>query len=272
MLNHKKVMFIPQPTLAERFLMAISLPQQNKSSDQNPPVKKDLTDIAPLVLLRAEYQGFDQLVHGKKVLDFGCGVCYQAVELIKHLDCKVTGVDNEPECLAEAEKRKQEYGLSSEQLELIDTIDASHHDQYDIVMSHNSMEHFSDPVFILKLMRSTLKQDGRLLITFGPPWYAPYGSHMKYFCKVPWINLFFSEKTIMSVRRLYRDDGAEYYKDVKRGLNQMSLKKFETLAKECDLHIEHAHYTGVKNLNFLTKIPYLRELFTNQVSVIVKKS
>ncbi|MFK8066883.1 MAG: class I SAM-dependent methyltransferase [Gammaproteobacteria bacterium] len=272
MSNSKEITSIPQKTLAERILIAISLPPQNESSDQNNPLKKDLTDITPLILLRSEYQGFDQLVRGKKVLDFGCGDGYQAAELAKHLDCKVTGVDNEPERLAEAQKRKEENQLNSERLELIDTIDASHHDQYDIVMSHNSMEHFSDPVFILKLMRSTLKPDGRLLITFGPPWYAPFGSHMQYFCKVPWINLVFSEKTIMSVRSLYRNDGAEYYKDIKSGLNQMSLKKFETLAKECDLHIEHAHYTGVKNLNFLTRIPYLRELFTNQVSVIVKKS
>lgn len=39
-----------------------------------------------------------------------------------------------------------------------------------------------------------------LLITFGCPWLSPYGSHMHFFTKMPWINVFFSETTVMRVR------------------------------------------------------------------------
>ena len=77
---------------------------------------------------------------------------------------------------------------------------------FDIVLSHNSMEHFGDPARILDVMKSALKPDGRLYITFGPPWYAPYGSHMHFFTRVPWVNLLFSERTVMAVRARYRND------------------------------------------------------------------
>lgn len=262
---------IPSPTLAERLLITLSLPTQNVPQNTLGS-KKDPTDKIPLLLLRSEYENFDNLVRGKKVLDFGCGEGAQSVELADQLECEVTGVDNDNSRLAKANTLKQSRGLNSDQLEFISGTDNSHQNQYDVVISHNSMEHFSDPSFIIKLMRSLLKKDGRLLITFGPPWFAPYGSHMKYFCKVPWINLLFSEQTIMKVRHQYRCDGAQYYKDVDAGLNMMTLKRFESLMKENNLSIEHFNYKGVKNLNFLTKIPMIREMFTNQVSVVIKKS
>ncbi len=52
-------------------------------------------------------------------------------------------------------------------------------------------------------MLSLLNHDGKMLITFGPPSYAPYGSHMRFFSKIPWLNIWFSEKTVMAVQRAY---------------------------------------------------------------------
>lgn len=259
------------PTLAERLLIMLSLPANNVPQTSLGH-KIDPTDEVPLTLLREEFGDFDNLVRGKKVLDFGCGKGAQSVELAEQLNCRVTGIDNDPARLRKAIALKESRGLESDQLEFISQAGKSHQKQFDIIISHNSMEHFSDPAFILKLMGSMLNEGGRLLITFGPPWYAPYGSHMNFFCKVPWINLLFSEQTVMNVRSQYRNDNAQQYTEVDAGLNMMSLKRFENLIQKNKLSIEYSNYTAVKGLNFLTRIPIIREMFTNHVSVIIKKS
>jgi SAM-dependent methyltransferase len=107
-----------------------------------------------------------------------------------------------------------------------------------IVISQNSMEHFEDPVKILDEMKSALNQDGKILITFAPPWFAPYGSHMHFFCKVPWINILFSERTVMKVRSNFRSDGATKYEEVESGLNKMTVTKFERIVANAKLTFE----------------------------------
>ena len=113
------------------------------------------------------------------------------------------------------------------------------------------MEHFPDPAAVLHQMKRLIHDNGKILITFGPPWYAPYCAHMHFFCKVPWINIWFSERTIMRVRSLYRDDGAERFVDVEKGLNKMSLKKFENVISENGLNIESINYKAVKGQDWL---------------------
>lgn len=54
---------------------------------------------------------------------------------------------------------------------------------FDIVVSQNAMDHFRDPIGILSTMKGLIHEDGKILITFGPPWFSPYGSHMYFFVK-----------------------------------------------------------------------------------------
>ena len=75
----------------------------------------------------------------------------------------------------------------------------------------------------------------------------------------------------MKVRSLYRNDGAKRYEDVESGLNKMSVSKFERLIKTSSLEVVYKRYECVKKMNFLSKIPILRELFINHVSVILRK-
>ena len=252
-------------SLAEKILTIFCKPKEQvlKTGETGESIMTE----DPMSLLRTEYQNFEQLVQNKQVVDFGCGLGLQSAHLAEQFACQVTGIENHPAWLEKAHQLAEERKLSTDQLNFIQQVTPEHHGKYDVVISQNSMEHFPDPVAILNEMRSLLKPDGHLLITFGPPWYAPHGSHMDYFCKLPWVNVLFSEKTIMKVRQNYRQDGAERYIDVDTGLNMMSLKRFESLLVDCGLNIEYQKYTAVKRLDFLTKIPLLRELFTNHVSV-----
>jgi len=226
----------------------------------------------PLRLLELEYENLAELLRGKRVADFGCGWGRQSVALVKQYGCRVTGIDTNPRAMEISRALAAENGLTSSQIDFAEGCGPEHQGAFDVVISQNSMEHFGDPAMIVGLMAGLLKPDGRLLITFGPPWFAPFGSHMRYFCKMPWVNLLFSEETVMRVRRRYRDDGATKYGEIESGLNQMSLGKFERIIRASGLRIEHSHNTPVSGAGLLARLPVLRELFTNHVSVTLRRA
>ena len=68
---------------------------------------------------------------------------------------------------------------------------------------------------------------GRVLTSFGPTWYHPYGGHL--FSVFPWAHLLFSEAALIRWRSDIRSDGATRFSEVEGGLNQMSIARFEAL-------------------------------------------
>ncbi len=75
----------------------------------------------------------------------------------------------------------------------------------------------------------------------------------------------------MNVRRRFRSDGALKYEEVESGLNKMTVTKFEQIILKSGLQTEYRKYNCVKGLNFLSKIPYIRELFINRITCILAK-
>ena len=248
--------------IAETILGWLSLPPEKvpthtEDSPQDRPTN-------PLGLLAAEYPGLPELLRGRHVLDFGCGFGYQTAALAKSSKypcASVQGLEINPSYFTAAQRLHP--GVTF--------IDHLSDQKYDVVISQDSMEHFCDPEARLRDMMSALRPGGHILITFGPPWYSPWGSHMHFFCKVPWLNILFPEKTIMAVRSRYRQDGARRYEDVESGLNKMSLHKFERIVRTCRLEIAQQRYGAFKRLNFLTRIPLIRELCTIRVTVVLRK-
>lgn len=222
-----------------------------------------------LSLLRRAYPNLSSIVGGKRVVDFGCGEGRQALALHKEEKCYVTGLDTNADTLLKAKHLALDAGIDEESLQFLDVASEDQEGKFDVVISQNAMEHFPDPVEVIRQMKRLIHDNGKILITFGPPWYAPYGSHMHFFCKVPWINILFSEETIMHVRSFYRDDGAERFVDVESGLNKMSLKKFTNIISESDLNIESIKYKAVKGQDWIAKIPLIKELFVNHVTCVL---
>lgn len=222
-----------------------------------------------LSLLERNYQDFGAMVAGKRVVDFGCGTGYQCVELVTKYDCTVVGIDSNRRTLEKATAQARAQGIPGSRLSFRDEVSAEMLGGFDVVVSQNSFEHFADPSRILDVMRSLVNESGKVLITFGPPWLAPFGSHMHFFCKVPWVNILFPEKTVMKVRSRYRNDGARRYEEVESGLNRMTIAKFERIVESSDLNIEFVRYRCVKGADPLAKVPYLREFFINHASVIL---
>jgi len=207
-------------------------------------------------------------IKNKIILDFGCGTGFQVVIMALNGAKFVFGVDIREKVLAEGINLAKKHNAYNS-VEFLTEIGNNFSGHFDIILSQNSFEHYKNPDAVLKLWKRILKPKGKIYMTFGPPWYAPYGSHTHFFTKLPWVNLFFSESIVMKVRKNFRSDGATRYEEVEGGLNKMSVKKFETLIDKSGFTAEDVNYSGVKNMKFLTKLPIIRELFTNHISCII---
>jgi len=223
-----------------------------------------------LSILCRVFPDFVSTIRGMHVLDYGSGTGYQVAALAKNGASYVAGIDTNPKCLLAARELVRNLNLQ-DQVEFFDSFDARLKGRFDIVIAQNSMEHFPDPALRLQEMAAALRPNGRVFVTFGPPWFAPYGSHMFFFTKLPWVNIVFDETTVLNVRRHFRHDGAKRYEDVESGLNRMTVRKFERLLADANVRVLFKKYECVKNIDFLGSIPVIRELFVNHISIIFTK-
>ncbi len=206
---------------------------------------------------------FLESVRDREVIDFGCGLGYQVAALGNRGVKRVIGIEQET-CLAEqARLHISRSGLEQSAAVCPGLTGLT----ADFIVCQNSFEHFVAPEQILAELKSALRPEGRIIITFGPLWFTPAGSHMGFFCSLPWVNLLFPESTVMAVRRRYRDDGARTYEEA--GLARMSLAKFERVVPNSGLRFEWKKYDCVKRLQPLRYLPGLREVFVNRVSCIL---
>ena len=210
---------------------------------------------------------FLEEIRNKTILDYGCGAGYQVVAMALKGAKSVVGLEVRNDLFKEGINLSREYHVESK-VKFSTCLD--YRQKYDIIISQNSFEHYDDPCAILEEWKKLLKKGGKIYVTFGPPWYAPYGSHMHFFTRLPWVNILFAERTVMKVRSRFRADGATRYQDVDRGLNKTTVKKFERLIKNSEFKTDYLNYTAVKNINILAKIPYLRELFINNIDCILR--
>ncbi|MDO8467399.1 MAG: methyltransferase domain-containing protein [Nanoarchaeota archaeon] len=219
--------------------------------------------------LRRVFPNFLAEIRGKRVLDYGCGYGTETIGLALNGAKYIAGLDINERFLEVARKNSNELSLSERML-FFSGPNEELKEGFDIVLSHNSMEHFSDPYKTTEDMKDFLKPGGQMYISFGPLWLSPRGSHMD-FTEIPWVNVLFDEETVMRVRSKYKDDGAKKYEEVRGGLNKMTVHKFEKLIEGSQLEVIYMKYDCIKRLNFLASIPLAREFLINNVGCILKK-
>lgn len=213
-------------------------------------------------------------IRNKAVLDYGCGPGFQAVAMACEGAKSVVGVDinqkwlERARALAAENKCEDRVSFSEAASFLADT---SNREKFDVTLCCGSFEHFADSAKELANMKSMTRRGGKILITFAEPWLSPHGSHMDNFCRLPYLNVFFSEKTVMAVRSRFKDDGATRYEDILSGLNKMTLARFERIIRDSGLRVEYQNYFATKNLPVVKNIPYLREFLVSAVTCILVK-
>jgi SAM-dependent methyltransferase len=169
-------------------------------------------------------------IQGRLVIDLGCGDGHETIELARRGAARVIGVDINLECLERARRNTQDAGLSN----LIEfSTDAGC--PADIVVSLDSFEHFAEPEAMLEHIHGLLRPGGAVISSFGPTWYHPFGGHL--FSVFPWAHLIFSETALCRWRADFKTDGARRFHEVAGGLNQMTIARFERIARSAGLRV-----------------------------------
>lgn len=158
----------------------------------------------------------------KIVVDFGCGVGAETVEIASRGARRAIGLDIQDRFL-EAGRRLAERAGVADRCEFATRI----HERADVIVTLDSFEHFDDPAAVLEQMNGILRPGGCVLASFGPTWFHPLGGHL--FSVFPWAHLVFTEKALIRWRSDFKTDGATRFREVEGGLNQMTIRRFERI-------------------------------------------
>ncbi len=203
--------------LGYRLLKAVN-PTGDEGVDASAYVDTSKLDV----LLGAEFWAD---LAGGTVIDFGCGMGGESVEMAKRGAGRVIGIDMREDVLEEARALADREGVADRC-----TFTTRTDERADIILSVDAFEHFEDPAAVLRVMRDLLANDGRVWVSFGPTWYHPYGGHL--FSVFPWAHLLFTERALIRWRSDFKTDGATRFGEVAGGLNQMTIRRFRRLVDE----------------------------------------
>jgi SAM-dependent methyltransferase len=181
---------------------------------------------------------------------------------------KVTGLDIQPRfCFAAKEAERRGLG----QLRFLQgSTEVLPDKAFDVVLSHDSFEHFADPAHIFSEMVRVTRPGGALLIKFGLPWRNPWGRHMAGTVRAdrPWVHLMVSERTLMRCHSAYHNQPRlfERFENLPGGLNRMTLGRFKRILKRPDVKLTQFKVTPIFSLKIVTLLPSIREFFAAEVT------
>lgn len=178
-------------------------------------------------------------IAGRTVLDFGSGLGLEAVEMAQRGAAHVVGLEIRDRWLRLARERADAAGVADRCV-----FEKEWQQPVDVILSLDSFEHFADPAAILRTMRTLLKPDGRVLVSFGPPWRHPLGGHV--YSIFPFSHLVFPETALVKWRSTFKTDGARTI--LESGLNKMTVRRFERLIAESPFRFETLEVVPIRKL------------------------
>ncbi len=228
-----------------------------------------------------------EMFEGKTVIDIGCGAGGKSIYYASCGAEKVYGLEILEKYREEAMALAESVGMK-EKFEFVtgDSADLPFGDNVaDTIIVNDAMEHVGNPEKTISEMLRVLKKGGKIYINF-PPYHHPFGAHLSDAVYIPWVHLFFSEKTLISgYKDLVKDlpDGAdrinfrisknESGKEYFSYINKMTIKRFKKILK--GMKISTAYYREVPLRGFLsplTKFPLLKEMFVKMVVCVIEKN
>ncbi|WIF96027.1 class I SAM-dependent methyltransferase [Caminicella sporogenes] len=232
------------------------------------------------------YTSLEEMFKDKTVLDVGCGAAGKSLYYASQGAEKVYGIDPIKSYKEEAEKLAEKKGLK-DKFEFIigDAANLPFEDNFfDTIILNDAMEHVDMPEKVLDECYRTLKKGGRVYINF-PPYNHPYGAHLSDAIGIPWVHLFFSDKTLIEVYkdlvkdlpdgqsrinfRISRDkQGREYFSYI----NKMTIKRFNKIISRAKFVKKYYGEVPLRSIvSYLSKLPLLKEYFVKMVVFIGEK-
>ena len=231
------------------------------------------------------YATTKEMFENKVVLDIGCGACGKTLYYASLGVKFIYGIDVLEKYESQSQDLANELDLTEKfKFLLANAANLPLSDGYaDTIIINDAMEHVANPKKVLQECLRVLAPGGRIYINF-PPYYHPHGAHLSDAIGVPWVHMFFSDKTLIKVYkeatkqlpdgkeriafRISKKDGKEYFSYI----NKMTIKRFLSITKE--LKIKPAYYKEVPLRSFfyqLAKLPLIKEMFVKMVVVVIEK-
>lgn len=136
-------------------------------------------------------------MHGKRVLDFGCGYGGKTVVYASRAS-EVAGVEPFEHMIAEARDYADSMGCTNVRFETCSQDDIPFEDEsFDLILSHDVLEHVDDPSVSLREIARVLKPGGKAHIVF-PPYDGAMSHHLDYVTRAPGLHWFFGAETLVS--------------------------------------------------------------------------
>ena len=198
----------------------------------------------------------------------------------------MTGIDKDPYYIEIAKRSARKMQLQDKvTFECMNVHDIPNDREYDIVLSHEMLEHVERPGDCLRRMDGVLKSriGGVIILAFGPLFHSPLGGHVNRFFRfrIPWVGVLFSEDAIMRLRHeFWRPlDDAQVFEDMREGLNKMKFSEFLRYVEETGLRTERLivnpqlkRWPALWRLsNLLLRVPLLRDYLAVSVYAIYRR-
>ncbi|WP_326909994.1 class I SAM-dependent methyltransferase [Sedimentibacter sp. MB31-C6] len=233
-----------------------------------------------------KHTNLDDMFKDKVVLDIGCGAGGKTVFYASQGVKKIIGVEILGKYKKEAEDLAIKYKMENKfEFVCSDASDTPFEDEtFDTIIMNDAMEHVDEPEKVLKECYRILKKNGKLYLNF-PPYNHPYGAHLSDAIGMPWVHVFFSEKTLINTykelvkdlpdgkdriefRIATRPDGTDYFSYI----NKMTIKRFNKIMGNSNFNIEYYKEEPLRNIfKHPAKLPLLKEFLVKMVVCVLVK-
>lgn len=233
-----------------------------------------------------KHTNLDEMFNDKVVLDIGCGAGGKTIYYASKGVKKIVGVEILAKYKNEAESLAKKYGME-DKFEFV-CADASmtpfEDETFDTIIMNDAMEHVDEPEKVLEECYRILKKNGKLYLNF-PPYNHPYGAHLSDAIGMPWVHVFFNERTLIGTykelvkdlpdgkdriefRISKRSDGSEYFSYI----NKMTIKRANKILNNSKFNIEYYSEEPLRNIfKYPARLPVLKEFLVKMVVCVLKK-
>lgn len=233
-----------------------------------------------------KYTDVDKMFKDKDVLDIGCGAGGKTVFYGSKGVKSITGVEILGKYKNEAEKLAEKYNMS-DKFRFV-CADASKtpfdNETFDTIIMNDAMEHVDEPEKVLEECYRILKKNGKLYLNF-PPYNHPYGAHLSDAIGMPWVHVFFSEKTLIETyKELVKDlpdgkeriefriaaksDGTEYFSYI----NKMTIKRAKKILNNSRFKTVYYSEEPLRGIfKYPAKLPFFKEFLVKMVVCVLEK-
>ena len=230
--------------------------------------KKKLNKVELLKVQKGEWINFwkrfeqeEPSFNGKVIVDYGSGFGYDSLFMLEsgasHVYCLEVTEDRLKSCshmhLSHG-YHNATYIDNNNVEKLKDKIGTN---KIDIIVCRDVMEHVPVPKVVLKSMYDILKPGGIAYIGFSPLYKSPFGPHISSYCKMPYVHIIFSEKTIIKVlKKLYGLPPTVHgYLDIPgSGVNKLSYFEYIDYLNRFDWSIAKSLINSFQNRRLMKSV------------------